>query len=510
MKWVKVVSMPLPDEIAWFSLASVDPPLVNHTLMRFLAQWWQDGDTGQVCYGEFAGKLACIITMDSLDVPVIFLASYISLTMYISQEPHNQLWDDPLTYQNCIQPGDFVCIISGPHKGLCSMLHWYSGCEILITLSMLQQADPDNLGDKGSPGPKNPNMDKVLIIPPSTLQFSREKGYDVTIGNCVQVAHGPAISIKGLICPVDFVSGHLTVLADDGPLHDVLIGFCIKLENHSLHDVEHQVGHKVWIISGPRKGYRGMLQSVGRTYCNVMIESGIMQLKNTAVVTDTTPPMSQLTVDPSAEPGPSTLACGPWVPHSDDITPWPLNELAQADADYGCVPWLFDNNFCDYANWHVCLRVAMSYNHGSLLKQVVHTMVPDHFSMVIHGLGLAPPGHVSVTVTSSTVGTNIEHHFIPVHDLTPANPRSAGQYCLILHGELTGQIHQVKKCQVKKDLKGVELEDSTKLPLRDVCQGSNAIHVLPEIWLCSKDNGCDPLTFPQCCSKAIISIYTIA
>ncbi|KAI6024583.1 hypothetical protein EDC04DRAFT_2606369 [Pisolithus marmoratus] len=210
-------------------------------------------------------------------------------------------------------------------------------------------------------------MDEVLIIPPSTLQFSREKGYDVTIGDCVRVARGPAVGIEGLIRSVDFVSGHLTVLADDGPLHNVLIGFCVKLENHSLRDVECQVGHEVWIISGPRKGYRGTLRSVGRTYCNVTIESGIMQLKNTAVVTEsgmflngaildstqmaafielrqksfvwtvprsTTPPTSQSTVDPSAKSGPSTLACDPWVPHSDDTTPRPLNELAQAEADY--------------------------------------------------------------------------------------------------------------------------------------------------------------------------------
>ncbi|KAI6011086.1 hypothetical protein EDC04DRAFT_2905763 [Pisolithus marmoratus] len=432
MKWVKAVSVPSPDEIAWFSLASVDPPLVDRTLKRFSAQWWQDGDTGWVCYGEFAGKLARIVTMDSqresvtvcvsterssdevvealeisvhdfklefptgasvqvitglncgfqgivigkLDVPVIFLASHVSPTTYISQEPHNQLQDDPLTSQNRIQPGDFICVTSGPHKGLCGTLHWYSGRKILITLSMLQQADPDNLRDKGKSKAQEPevpsgdgdidegsdlvqvsvSMDEALIIPPSTLQFSRERGYDVTIGD---------------------------LLSDDGPLHDVLISFCIKLENHSLRDVERQVGHKVWIISGPKKGYRGTLRSVGRTYCNVAIESGIMQLKNTAVVTEfgmclngaildstqmaafielhqksfvwtaprsTTPPMS--TVDPSAEPGPSTLACDPWVSHPDDITPRHLNELAQANVDYGCVPWLFNNNFCDYANWH--------------------------------------------------------------------------------------------------------------------------------------------------------------
>ncbi|KAI6006411.1 hypothetical protein EDC04DRAFT_2611433 [Pisolithus marmoratus] len=483
MKWVKAVSMPLPDEIAWFSLASVDPPLVDCTLMRFSAQWWQDGDTGRVCYGEFAGKLARIIAMDSqrelvtvcvsmerssdevvealeisvhdfkLEFPTGTSVQVIAGLncgfqgivigkvddMQVMVLPTGHPGDIPsiarLPDNNRIQPGDFIHITSGPHKGLCGMLHWYSGHEILITLSTLQQADPDNLGDKGKSKAQEPkvpsgngdidegsdliqvsvSMDEALIVPPSTLQFSRERGYDVTIGDHVQVVCGPAVDIEGLFCLM------------------MVHCFCIKLENHSLRDVERQVGHEVWIISGPKKGYRGMLRSVSRTYCNVTIESGIMQLENTAVITgfgmclngaildstrmaafielhwksfvwtaprSVTPPMS--TVDPSAEPGPSTLACDPWVSHPDNITPQPLNELVQANVDYRCVPWLFNNNFCDYANWHVCLRV---------------------------------------------VSANIEHHFIPACDLTPANLRSAGQ------------IHRVKKCQVKKDPKGVELED---------------------------------------------------
>ncbi|KAI5985670.1 hypothetical protein EDC04DRAFT_2615301 [Pisolithus marmoratus] len=494
----------------------IDPPLVDRTLTRFSAQWWQDGDTGRICYGEFAGKLARIVAMDSqresvtviaglncgfqgivigkvddmyLDVPAIFLASHVSPTTYISREPDNQVPDDPLIRESRIQPGDFVRVISGPHKGLCGTLHWHSGREILITLSTLQQADPDNLGDKGKSRAQEPevlggdgdidegsdliqvsvSMDEVLIIPPSTLQFSREKGYDVTIGDHVRVARGPAVGIEGLFWLM--------------MVHCIMSSsvFAVKLENHSLRDVERQVGHEVWIISGPRKGYRGTLRSVGRTYCNVAIESGIMQLKNTAVVTEsgmflngaildstrmaafielrrksfvwtvprsTTPPTSQSTVDPSAESGPSTLACDPWVPHSDDTTPRPLNELAQAEADYGCVPWLFDNNFCDYANWRVCLRVAVSYNRGSLLKRVVHTTVPD---LLLYGRTWA---------WLSTSWSCVSHCDLKYTcDLTPMNPRSAGQYCLVLHGELAGQIHQVKKCQVKKDPKGVELED---------------------------------------------------
>ncbi|KAI6011344.1 hypothetical protein EDC04DRAFT_2609931 [Pisolithus marmoratus] len=518
MKWVKAVSMPSPDEIAWFSLASVDPPLVDRTLTRFSAQLWQDGDTGWVCYGEFAGKLACIVVMDSQRKSVTVCVSTerssdevvealeISVhdfklefptgasiqviaglncgfqgivigkvdDMYIlqgsdQQASHGLANIARLPDNNCIQPGDFIHVTSGPHKGLCSTLHWYSSCEILITPSTLQQADPDNLRDKGKSKAQEPevpsgdgdidegsdlvqvsvSMDEALIIPPSTLQFSRERGYDVTIGDCVRVVHGPAVDIEGLVHSVDFFCLMMVRC------------FCIKLENHSLHDIECQVGCELKNTA--------VITEFGMCLNGAILDStrmaAFIELRQKSFVwtapRSATPPMS--TVDPSAEPGPSTLACDPWVSHPDDITPRPLNELVQANVDYRCVPWLFNNNFCDYANWHVCLRVGMSYNCGSLLKRVVRTMVPDRFSTVVHGHGLAPPGHVSVTVTSSTVSANIEHHFIPVRDLTPANPRSAGQYCLILHGKLVGQIHWVKKCQVKKHPKGVELEDGTKL-----------------------------------------------
>ncbi|KAI6101606.1 hypothetical protein EDD17DRAFT_1764260 [Pisolithus thermaeus] len=288
---VKVVSVPLPDEIAWFALASIDPPLVDHTLTRFSAQWWQDGDTGRIFSGEFTGKLARIVATDSqyesvtvcvstpqssdavvkdleisihdfklefhpsasvkviagmncgfegmLEVPGIFLASHVSPTVYTSRDPHKQLL---------------------PHKGLSGTLHHYSGHEILVTLSTLPQKGTDNPSDKGkskadeseTTGGDNDinedsnlvqvpvSMDDAIILPLPTLQFSKERGYDVSIGDCVQVVHGPAVSAEGLVHAVNFVSGCLTMLSDDGPWHNVPIGFCMKLENYSLCDVERQ------------------------------------------------------------------------------------------------------------------------------------------------------------------------------------------------------------------------------------------------------------------------------
>ncbi|KAI6106018.1 hypothetical protein EV401DRAFT_1892860 [Pisolithus croceorrhizus] len=404
--------------------------------------------------------------------------------MFLLQGNDQQVWHDPLANENCLQPGDLVHVISGPHKGLCITLHYYSSHEILVTSSMIQQKGTDDLGDKGKSKAQEPkvtrgdgdgngnedsdlmqvsiSMDDAIVIPLPTLQFSKERGYDVTVGDHVQVVHSPAVGVEGPVRTVDLTTRHLTVLSEDGLWHNVPISFCTKLQDYSLCDVECQVSHEVWIISSPSKGYRGTLQSVGRTTCKVAIHSGIMQLRHTAVITksgmllsgtpldptrmvafialcqtsfiqtappphQTTPPPSPPIANPSVKPGPSSSAYNSWVVHPNDVTSQHSDEMEQQKADYSCIPWLFNDAFCDYTMWHVCLRVSLSYNRGSLQKQVVRTMAPNHFSTVTQGCCLAPPGHVSVTMTSS----------------------------------------MVKKCQSKKAPKGVELEDGTKLSFGD-------------------------------------------
>ncbi|KAI6096462.1 hypothetical protein F5141DRAFT_1067711 [Pisolithus sp. B1] len=445
-----------------------DPSLVDRTLTHFSNRWWQDGDTSRICSGEFASKLAHIVAMDlqcksvtvhvltdsssddvgaleisihdfklefptgasikviagldcgfqgmgndqQLEVLGIFLALYISPTTYASQA-HDQVWDDPLANENHLQPGDLVHIISGPHKDLCSMLQYYSSHELLVTSSMIQQKSTADQGDKGKSKAKEPNvtrgdgnidqdsdllqisvcMDDAVIIPPATLQFSKEMGYDVTVSDC----------IEGPVHTIDLIARCLTVLSEDGPWHNFPISFCVKLQDYSLCDIEHQVSCEVWIISGPKKGYRGMLWSLSPNLTALSPRC-------------TTPPPP--IADPSVKPGPSTSAYDPWVVHPDDVTSRCSNKTEQQHVDY-----------------------------------------------VTQGCGLPPPGHVLVTVTSSTVSMNVKHHFIPACDLTPANLTSVGQSCLILWGKFAGQIHRVKKCQSKKAPKGVELEDGTKLPL---------------------------------------------
>ncbi|KAI6009911.1 hypothetical protein BKA83DRAFT_4133142 [Pisolithus microcarpus] len=486
-KAIKVVNVPLPDKIAWFALALIDPPLVDRTMTSFSAQWWQDRDTGRIHSGEYAGSLAHVVTTDSqcesvtvcvliprssddvvkdLEISIHdFRLEFLPGTFVkVIADPHDQLFHDPLANESCIQPGNLVWVISRPHKGLSGMLHYHSGGEILITPSTLPQESTDDPGNKGKSNAQESevaggdggidensdliqvsvSIDDAIIIPPSTLQLLKERGYDVSISDCVWVARGPAVGAEGPVHAVNFTSGRLTVLSEDGPWHNVPISFCVKVEDYTLCDQEYHVGREVWIISGPSKGYRGTLRSGmllnGTPLDSTRMAAFIALRRNLfaeiAPPRCATPPPSLSAVDPLAKPG--------------------------------CIPWLFDDGFCNYPRWHVCLRVAMSYNHGSLHKQIVHTTVPDCFLTVAQEHGHAPPSHLSVTMASSTVSTNIEHHFIPMNDLTPANPMSSGQYCLVLWGELTGQIFWVKKCQSKKEPRGVELEDGTKLQFSDI------------------------------------------
>ncbi|KAI6016836.1 hypothetical protein PISMIDRAFT_18741 [Pisolithus microcarpus 441] len=455
-KAIKVVNVPLPDEIAWFALALIDPPLVDCTMTSFSARWWQDGDTGRIHSGEYAGSLAHVVMMDSqcesvtvhvlipgssddivkdleisihdfrleflpgtfvkvivgmnrgfegmvigkvedmvvlqgndqqashrlvkwivllmclqLEVPEIFLALHVSPMMYTSRDPHDQLFHDPLANESRIQPGNLVQVISRPHKGLSGTLHYHSGHGILITPSTLPQESTDDPGNKGKSKAQESevasgdsgidensdliqvsvSIDDAIIIPPSTLQLLKERGYDVSIGDCT----GGSWSC---------------LLSEDSPWHNVPISFCVKVEDYTLRDQEYHVSHEVWIISGPSKGYRGTLRLVGRTFCTVGIHLGIMQLKNTAVVTESgmllngtpldstrmaafialhwnlfaeiappprcaTPPPSLSAVDPLAKPGPtSTSTSNPWIVNADDVaTPRP-NETEKQQIDY--------------------------------------------------------------------------------------------------------------------------------------------------------------------------------
>ncbi|KAI6124310.1 hypothetical protein EV401DRAFT_1886451 [Pisolithus croceorrhizus] len=162
--------------------------------------------------GEYAGKLACVVMMDSkssdevvkdleisihnfklefllvisvkvivgmncgfegmLKVPGIFLASHISPTTYTSKDPHDQLLYDPLANKNCIQLGDSKGTDNPRDKGKSKAQE----CEIFGGDSDINE-DSDLVQVSVS-------MDNAIILPLPTL-LSKERGYDMSISNHV-------------------------------------------------------------------------------------------------------------------------------------------------------------------------------------------------------------------------------------------------------------------------------------------------------------------------------------
>ncbi|KAI6110368.1 hypothetical protein EDD16DRAFT_1522228 [Pisolithus croceorrhizus] len=539
-KKVKIVSVLSPGEITWFSLASVDPSLVDCTLAHFSAQWWQDRDIGRICSGEFADMLAHIVTMDGqfpkalevsiydvklefpigasikvivglgcgfqgiviskLDdmfvlqghdqqVPGIFLMTHLSPTVYTSQDPHDQLQYDPLANEDKIQPGDLVTVVSGPHKGITGTLYYYSGHEMLITVLTRQQKDTDDLGAKGKSKAwalkvadgnddidedsnslqVSVSIDDATVIPPPTLQFSMEKGYDVTVRD---------------YCCLKKV--HCTLLSS---------GFCLKVRDYSLQDAELPGGlHEVWIISSPNKGYRGTLWSVV-TESGMLLNGAPLDATRMAAFIDlcwssyvwAAPLPRHATPPPVIAICSSTSVYDPWVVQPDDLTPqWP-NEAEQQLVDECGM----------YVSESACPTIAVHCT-----SEVVRTMAPDHFSTIEDGP--APPSHIAVMVTSSTVSANIERHFVPTRYLTPANLTSTGQYCLVLQGTLAGQIFWVKKCQSKKEPKGIELNGGAKLLFGDT-QSASFLTILCG----SKDDARDMLTSPPCHIQCYLRLWPL-
>ncbi|KIO08061.1 hypothetical protein M404DRAFT_23324 [Pisolithus tinctorius Marx 270] len=448
---VEPVSLPTPEQIAWFVMSDVDPTLVARTLTRFSTQKWQVGDCGKIQAGEFVNEVAyvamdvqgesVIVHLDNptpelptsleisihdfkrkfrsgdsvdviagphrgfegmvLSVDVIedmallcgnsgqqaSQASHRVLLSYPNRDPHDQLRRHPPVEEHFIEPGDAVCIISRPYRGLAGRVQYFSrSLRQIWVMWHIEKAfdDEDAKGDKGkskaqvpevpgkdsdSDGADNEeviivSLDDVQVTARPTPQFSKEKGWDISKGDLIQVIQGPAVDVEGVVRSINLITTTLTLESEDGPWHNIPINFCAKLRDYSLRDAERHIGCEVWIISGPNKGYSGMLRSVGRTSCTVAIHSSTMMFKNTAVASrfgilldgtplgpsrlaafnhmqqrcfitqsqchSTTPPPLP-SKNPSVDPGPSN----PWVTTPDDVNPQRRSEQEQQTIDYG-------------------------------------------------------------------------------------------------------------------------------------------------------------------------------
>ncbi|KAL4062352.1 hypothetical protein J3A83DRAFT_4194773 [Scleroderma citrinum] len=317
---------------------------------------------------------------------------------------------------------------------------------------------------------------------------AQDKGYNVVVGDIMEVARGKWYHCQGVVNMID-----------------------IPIKEQSDFRLFKFIGHDVWVIGGDKKGTHAMLQSIGRTTSSVAFFNQLIDLKNNQVATLTSlqldgtvlsPPQlhalmslhnqlfTTIAIPPCAATPPPTTGPSdtpleaPWAITPDDITTpsevlWSPDNVPQASTsktndspDYSDIPWLFQPDFCDFTKIHLGFNVSVQFTLVSLSKCIIWTAYPNQFCGEDSP---APAGSVCVTVMGHNVGSGIQHLKIPAHFLTPANPTSKNQLCVVLRGPKAGSILHIKECQ-KKVQKVVTSKGN--FPFSDICLTSEYNHGL--------------------------------
>ncbi|KAI5997544.1 hypothetical protein EDD15DRAFT_2364271 [Pisolithus albus] len=536
------VKLPHPDDIKFHAAADIDPPFVEETLNLFSAQFWREQDMVEIREGDLVGKrgtladvdwhkqsavllcdddtIECNIrelrrvfrigdmveimagpfcgeetgyvvavhqrtivvavrqpdqTVENVEVSQFLVRSHLQEhVVSLGPDTNEHQLVGPLSGDEAL-PGDIVQAFRGPYAGQEGTIEWISP-DGKFWVSTVQNPAP------GQGMVAMDVSDLRITRAPNTLILSKDKGYDVAVGDTVEVARGQWRHSQGIVKVVDFNKSSLDVVhLADGIQITIPITFVCKIKERSDHALSKFVGREVWVIAGDKKGCRAMLRTLGRKSSWVAIFGQPIQLKNNQVSTprgmllDGTllPPQLQRTVrslhsrsfvdvprsiTPPPAPGPS---------NADPSDPWSItpDDIAQAqNVDYGEVPWLFESNFCDFKSFHLGFNVSVCFMQVSLGKRVVRTVCPDRFAGQD---GPAPRGSVCVTVTGHNAGSGIQHLTIPAQYLTPANPTGKNQWCLILKGPQAGRIVRIIKCQ--RSSKSVVTEDGSTIPFSDIC-----------------------------------------
>ncbi|KAI6112806.1 hypothetical protein F5141DRAFT_1063151 [Pisolithus sp. B1] len=258
---------------------------------------------------------------------------------------------------------------------------------------------------------------------PDTLTLSKDKGYNIAVGDTVEVARGQWHHSQGIVKAVDLIKASLDIVRpEDGTQINVPITFAHKFKERFDHGLLRFIGREVWVIGGDKKGSRAMLHSLGRMSSWVGVFDQLIELKNnqpiapdsalrTGMLLDGTllPPQLQrclkslhnrsfitpvvpCNATPPPSPGPSNAdPSGAWSTTPDDI-------IQTQTPDYGEVPWLFESKFCDFKSFHLGFNVSVGFTQVSLGKRIVRMY------------------------------------------LMPANPTSKNQLCLVLKGPQAGRV----------------------------------------------------------------------
>jgi transcription elongation factor len=138
------------------------------------------------------------------------------------QPPTQQLFTPPADVES-IQIGDCVEVLVGEHIGKCGIVRWLpkGGGTLWFQDGTLYIPVPIAV------------VRRTHLPHLQTLQFTKDKGYDVKPGDIVRVARGPEYQTKGIVRSVDFPNARLTLLSDidHSLVSNIFLNLCISMNN---------------------------------------------------------------------------------------------------------------------------------------------------------------------------------------------------------------------------------------------------------------------------------------
>ncbi|KAI6094420.1 hypothetical protein F5141DRAFT_1069619 [Pisolithus sp. B1] len=372
------------------------------------------GDMLEIIAGPFCGETGYVVALHEHTIVLVVMrpnqtSEDIEVSRFVVQshlqdhvlslgpvaEPHVVL---PLSEEEAL-PGDIVRVHRGPYASQTGIIKWISPDGKVWMFNRRKGKGKEDSERDPTPSQSMVAMnasDLRIERAPGTLTLSKDKGYNIAVGDTVEVARGQWRHSQGIVKVVDLIKASLDfVRLEDGIQINVPITFSHKVKECFDYGLSKFVGRDVWVIGGDKKGTRAMLRSLGRTSSWVAIFRQPIELKNNQVATPTgmlldgtllplqlqcslkslhnrsfITPVVPRNVTPPPSPGPSNA--GPldaWSITPDDI-------IRTQTPDYGEVPWLFQSEFCDFKSFHLGFNARPFNTSQSLLGTLCQPTPP--------------------------------------------------------------------------------------------------------------------------------------
>jgi hypothetical protein len=132
--------------------------------------------------------------------------------MVHSQLPTQQYFESP-KLNNSIEIGDYIEVLKGEHVGKCGVINWFPKGDTKLSFHDIFTVD-NNESSSGLLSISVPIAIVQWMSTTQTIQYTKERGYDVKPGDVMTVVRRPEYEAKGVVQGVDFPNAHLTLLCD--------------------------------------------------------------------------------------------------------------------------------------------------------------------------------------------------------------------------------------------------------------------------------------------------------